>query len=147
MEPEFLHPHHGGFLEHEVEKLDPIPVRIIKDQQDIANEAADFGAWSVTQFITGLEGPRQILPQANKRKRAIIYILPGFVNNNTVGYVSFGSQSQMNAYGAAAATGLLLAGGILVAGNNVTLQSKSELWCRPDGSHSLTVVVIDERYQ
>lgn len=133
--------HHGGFLAREIDKLEPIPVRVI--ELPVAQRVtADFGAFNTIQFLTGAEGAFQLLRQVEKRKKARVMVMNGFLNNNNVGYLVFGSKGQVANAGITGSVG-----GILVSGTSFDWESTGELWVCGDGAHSLTVTAVDYRYQ
>lgn len=140
MEPE--HEHHGGFLAREIDKLEPIPVRVVELPDGRKSEPADFGGFNTIRFITGQEGPQQLLRQVNTRKKARIIVMNGFLNNNNVGYLVLGSRSQVQNAGI---TGDV--GGIVVSGTSFDWETTGELWVCGDGAHSLTITAVDQRYQ
>lgn len=138
-EPEYGH----GFIDRKIQELEPIPVRLMVDHGvvPVVDVAPDFGSGQTTFTSVGFQ-PKQILPQSNKRKRAVIMVQPGAALN-TLGAIYLGSQAQMNA-GAATA---VLSGMRLINGSVITIESKGELWLAGDGANSLCVSAWDERYQ
>jgi hypothetical protein len=118
-------------------KMEPVDVHIVGGEKQTA---PDFGVWrSITLAGTEIGGlSMQLLPQEEKRHRAIIIIQPG-VAANVLGNVFIGTRAQVQA--------TLPQGGQLVNGNSVVLESASEVWIAADGSHSLTVTVLDERFK
>lgn len=138
-------PEHGeGFIDRTIQKLEPIPVEIFVNQGVLPVKliAADFGTGQTVIMPAGAFQARQLLPQSNKRKRAVINVQPG-IAANVAGAVYIGSQQQMNASPAVAA----LTGYRLVNGSQLIVESKSEIWIAGDGVNSLTVVTWDERFQ
>src|SRR5271154_7137338 len=119
-----------GFIDREIQKLDPIPVMVVRNpEQEVEEEAADFASWQSFLYVTGAEGPQRILPQANTRKKAIININNGFFNNNNAGYVIVGTRAQCMNPGTQGSVG-----GIYVSGNVITVESKGEVWVVGDGA-------------
>lgn len=123
---------------HEHEIVAPVPVHVVGDETT-KNESPPFGSWSSYKFV-GTERPVQVLPQTEKRKRAVIWCLPGYVNNNTTGAVMIGTRAQCEAASPSDTAG------IMVSGQTVEVTNQQAVYMVPDGSHSLTVTVLDERY-
>lgn len=130
------------FIDKVEQKIQPVPVAIMDDWTK--DSPATFGVWQTYCFFTGTEAPIKILSQSNRRKRAVIICQSGFANNNVVGYISIGSQNQIVTPLAAV---VAPNGGALTAGLSVVTEAESELWAAPDGSHSLTLLVLDEQYR
>lgn len=127
--------HHAHGVPTIIENVEPVPVHIVGTSVD-DQESAPYASWQ-TIPLTGTEAAQQLLAQDVKRKRAQIFINPGFTNGNTLGYVLVGSRSQVQ-------NGQ---GGVLVSGNVVNISNTRELWIATDGSHALTVTILDERYR
>lgn len=104
-------------------------------------EAPAFAQFS-SYLLGGTEAPIQILTQAPKRKRALIQVLAG-ASANVNGYVVVGNQGQIYAN----KPGQVNSGGILTVGVQIEYTGSSPLYLAPDGTNSLTVTVLDERYQ
>lgn len=119
----------------DTDKPQPIPVTFERTEP----LSADFGAWQ-TYLLTGLEAPQQILKREDKRARAVITVQSAPLTPAVIdGYVVVGARGQcMNPAGGA--------GGVLLRGQTIEVRSKSEVWLVGDGSHALTVTVLDERY-
>lgn len=113
-------------------KANAIPVTVVGEKET----PATFGIWT-TYKLTGTEQAQMILPLSLKRHRAVIQVMNGFLNNNNLGYVLIGSLGQVQ-------NGQ---GGVLVSGVSVTIESESAVFLAPDGSHALTVTVLEERYR
>lgn len=137
-------------VNHEIEHMKPVPVCIVKsngDDLDVEEAPSTFGNWSNYKFLTGAEAPVQILSQDRNRKRAVIFVNSGFANSNINGFVSIGNQKQIAGITSATVMAQGNSGGLFVAGNTFVYESEDALWAVGDGSHSLTVTVLDERYR
>jgi hypothetical protein len=96
--------------------------------------AADWGSWQTFVFSATSNVAQQILAQNNRRKGAQLSV------NGTTGFVRVGTRGQvMNAQG-----GQLFAGAGI---NRINIENKQELWMVGDGVNTITVTVIDERYE
>lgn len=122
----------------EPDEVAPVLVHIVGDEST-RKTAADFGSWNSWKLL-GTEQPFQVLPQSIKRSRAIIWVLPGYLDNNTLGAVFFGTLAQVQARSPSDTAG------IMVSGQSIEIQNAQGLWCVGDGVKSLTVTVLDERY-
>lgn len=127
--------------EYEGKKIDPVPVCIVDDNTPEKIRSATYSAWSSYQFAGTENVPVKLLPYDERRRRAVIQGLPGFKTNNTLGNMWIGSRAQVGNGNPAGA------GAILVSGQSVTVESASELFCVPDGTHELSVTVLDEIYR
>jgi len=114
--------------------MEPVPVRLVGESQSQV-DSAELSSWQSYKFV-GTEQALRLLATSKNRKRAVIMVLPGFANNNTVGNVYVGTQEQVQNR----------QGGILVSGVVFEIDSQRETWVAPDGTNSLTVTVLDERY-
>ncbi len=119
-------------FEHDT--MEPVPVRLVGESQSQV-DSAELSSWQAYKFV-GTEQAVRLLATSKNRKRAVIMVLPGFANNNTVGNVYVGTQEQVQNR----------QGGILVSGVVFEIDSQRETWVAPDGTNSLTVTVLDERY-
>jgi hypothetical protein len=121
--------------------MEPMPVKIVKDPDESAIEAAHFGNVTTYQLAgteSGAAGVIRILPIDRFRRRAVI-----LVNNPSGGavaaagsYVLIGSRGQV-------ANGQ---GGRLQPGNSLLLENMQDWYLSADGTHALDVVVLQERY-
>lgn len=131
-------PHYAansGAVEHVID--DPDVLEAIPVHADAVEAASpEFGSW-VTFKLLGTEQAQQLLPQAPKRSAATIQVGPGFDDNNTLGYLLIGTRAQVQ-------NGQ---GGVLASGYSFTYHAQQALWIQGDGSHHLTVTVLDERYR
>jgi hypothetical protein len=129
-----------GIREEEAPEFPPL---LVKEVGGTKVERAEFGTWSTYVLLgTAADVPQRILPLDRNRRRAVIQVNPGIAGNAT-GFVMVGSKAQV-ANGMAAAIGN--PGGQLVSGNSVTVENMQELYLMSDGAHSLSVVVLQERY-
>lgn len=130
-----------SFVDHIVEDIEkpledhPIPVRVVHQPGDQI-ESTQYRSVVAFTFILGTEAPVQVLAQDPLRKSATLYVQPGFVSGNTAGMVFIGDYGQV----------INKQGGIGVNGNTIKTESSRALWVAPDGVHSLTVTVVDDRY-
>jgi len=96
--------------------------------------AADWGSWQTFVFSSTSNVAQQILAQNNRRKGAQLDV------NGTTGFVRVGTRGQvMNNQG-----GQLFAGAGI---NRINVENKQELWCVGDGVNTITVTVLDERFE
>lgn len=117
------------------EHVTPVPVVVVKDSS-IESEAADFGAWQ-TYNLTGTEAAQKILPQAPRRRRAVlIWAVPAF------GTVAVGTKAEVENI-TAGSTG---SGGGLQGNGSVVIENTGELWMKPGGNTGY-LLVLDERYR
>jgi len=109
----------------------PIPVRVVGGQQVSAPE---FGSLR-TYVITATSPPQQILPQSNNRDQARVLVFNG-TGAAAGAFVLVGSRQQvMNSQG-----------GQLLNGTNLEIKTSQEMWLTSDGSNTMIVTVLDERY-
>jgi len=115
----------------------PVDVRVVNAERNLA---PDFGAWQSFRVFTG-DQPRQILPQAPKRHRAVVMIGLG-PDATSTGAILIGSHAQvMNGQGA-----------WMFYQSTLVFEAASEVWVAPNtalagASTNLTVSVLDERYR
>ena len=96
--------------------------------------AADWGSWQTFTFSATSNVAQQVLAQNNHRKSGTVLV------NGTTGFVRVGTRGQvMNNQG-----GQLFAGAGI---NRVPIENKQELWMVGDGVNTITVTVLDERYE
>lgn len=100
-------------------------------------EGTEYASFQTYKLVGTESQPTRILAQDLKRKRAVIQVNNGFTDNNTSGYVLIGDVGAVSNH----------QGALLTAGNQVVLENGRALYLMPDGSHALTVTVIDERYK
>lgn len=117
----------------------PVPVLLIGDETT-KEESPTFGSWK-SYKLQGTEVAQQILPQTDRRARAIIWVTPGIPAGNNAGAVYFGTQAQTQNPNPSDVAG------ILVNMTQIEIQSQQAVWMVPDGSHALTVTVYDEQYR
>lgn len=135
-----MHPHtpHEGFLDHELKKIEPIPVEIMSDRSKnnlVTLKPPDFGGWEtfVMSNVVNVEDPStiftptpiQILSQQTKRRKAIV------VCQVFLGAVVIGSREQINSGNAGNGNiGFLVTAGVNSL-NSVTfeVESQSDVWC------------------
>lgn len=97
-------------------------------------QSADWGSWQTFFFSATANPAQQVLPQNNRRKSATLQV------NGATGYVLVGTRGQvMNGQG-----GRLFGGAGI---NRCTVENKQELWMIGDGTNTLTVTILDERYE
>lgn len=125
------------------EKMEPIPVYQVPDPNAPAAPperiaAADFGAFGkVVLAGTETKGAKlSLLPRENKRNRAVIWITPGAAGN-VAGKVIIGSAAQCDGG----------TGAELVNGMSLTYEGASPVFLAADGTNSLTVNFVDERFR
>lgn len=115
-----------------------IPVHVIR--QDTAEQIASsqHAAW-FTFVLQGTEAPFQLLPQDNKRHRAMIWASgPGVAGNSA----RIGRQKGASNASSTNNVGAVLA----IGGPTITYEGSSEVWCTPTGQ-IITISVLDERYE
>lgn len=108
----------------------PIPVSIVEDKAERV-KSATWGVWT-GYVLAGTEQPFQILPQDERRRRAVIV-----VTGASPGIVYIGTRAQT----------LQQRGGVLPGGVTIVEESASERWIAPDGTHPMTVSVLLEGYR
>lgn len=98
-------------------------------------EASDYGAYSAYGLL-GSEPAARILAHDSKRARAVISV------DSTVAtaYVWIGKREQIFATGGAQ-------GFKVVAGRQIEIKNKQELWMIPDGTNPSNVSVLNERWE
>jgi len=115
----------------------PVPVHgavRLEGRVTTTEEAADFGTYR-TVVLVGTEDKQQILAEDLRRVRATILC-------TGTGPVYIGSEAQC----AAVRTGHPEAGGfVLTTGIQLFVGHKQSVWLVPDGSHSATVSIAQER--
>lgn len=124
----------GQDVQPAVDVLSIVPVRVVGN---VETAKAPVYSSIQTKILTGAEKADQILKQDPNRVRAHIWVMPGYADNNTQGYVRIGTRAQ------AMATGSL--DGLLTAGTEMEITNQAEWWLIPDGTHALTVTILDER--
>jgi hypothetical protein len=113
-----------------------VKVCVVGDLTD-RTESAQLSAFFNVQFLgTTLDQAVRLLPRNKHRKKAVIWGLPGFANNNTDGNLWVGTREQVQNR----------TGGILVSGMPIEHTAQNEVWINSDGAHSLTVSAHDEWY-
>ena len=122
--------------------IEPIPVHIV-GAQETEKRPPDFGSWFAFVFA-GNETATRVLPQNRKRDSAQILIGPGAAGN-TNGVIFIGTKEQLDNLPGANVTGSSVAR--LSNGQSVTIHNQQQVWVRPDGVNSLTVTILDERWQ
>lgn len=115
-------------------KAPPLDVRIVGSIVD-KPEGTEFASIQSYVLLGTETQPSRILAQDLLRKRAVIIISPGNAGNIT-GFVRIGPIGDVQNS----------QGGILVNGNTLVLENGRAWYVLGDGSHSLTVTVLDERY-
>jgi hypothetical protein len=106
----------------------PIPVTVVGMERE---QAGVFGAW-VKHVFAGTEGPRQLVPQDVKRKRAVIVVAGA-------GGIYIGTPGQVDSVAVATQSA-----GEINSGMTVTSESASEQWILPKAATTVSVLV--ERY-
>lgn len=104
----------------------------------VRDQAGDYGSYFTIVFA-GTEAPQPILPRDPHRKRAQITV-------SGTGPVFIGSESQ----GASVARGGPIgfaSGALIPSGVTVPITNQQPVWVIPDGTHSVTVSVITERWE
>jgi hypothetical protein len=107
---------------------------VVDNQPTEKSEAADWGSWQ-TFALSSTTVPQQILPQNNKRRKAQIIIFNG-TGAAAGAFVLVGSKGQV----------FNKTGGQLQAGR-YPVENTQELYATSDGTNSMIVVVLDERYE
>lgn len=131
---------------HDFEETEAEDIAEDIQQADIHDEdiAAEFTGYASYNFL-GTEEVVQILPFNAKRKEAEIYCVSGYVNNNIVGYLVISPDRSA----CQRLNGMSLMGdpvGQMVAGMKFTHKGRQPLYAKPDGTHSLSLIVKEERY-
>lgn len=100
----------------------------------VTEDPADFGTYRSVSFAA--TDPRlQVLPQDNNRVRAFLLV-------TGTGPLYIGSEAQC----AAVSAGNLAGGGFPVpAGILIPIQHRETVWAVPDGTHTATLNIIQER--
>jgi hypothetical protein len=116
-----------------------VPVVVM---DDLSNKGAAAVLRSIQSWtLTGSEAAFRILARNDRRRQAVIWVLPGFTNNNQNGNVFLGTREQVQA--ANASSGAITAG-VFVSGQSLSTNAAGEIYCKPDGTNSLTITVVDE---
>lgn len=123
------------------ETTTPVPVRIVADETLVEQEkAAAYGNWQTFAFVGTENLPQQLIPQADKRKRAVLNW-----NVAATGVLFVGNYAEVqNALRGGAGSGSF--GGLKGSGT-IVLEDTQALWAQPDGTNAAYVVILDERYQ
>jgi hypothetical protein len=116
-----------------------VDVRVVDGAISTRRQTADYSGYQ-TYVFAGTEQPIRILGQDENRARAYI-----MVSGTGPVWIGTESQCQQIAVGANQTAGRVAAG-ILVSGNTLKIEHKQELWLVPDGTHSATVMVANERW-
>lgn len=119
--------------------LTPVPVTgevVVAGRAHTTEEAADFGAYR-SIVLAGTEDKIQVLPYDKRRVRALIAC-------SGTGPVYVGSEAQC---AQVKAGNVAAAGWVLTTGTSLPVGHKQPVWMIPDGSHSATVSVAEERMQ
>lgn len=115
-------------------EIQPVAVRVVGNDTDEIRAADKSGAsnWQ----LLGTEAPFRVVGRQGRRSKATIKVGPGLPGGNVAGFVLFGPLEKVaNGQGA-----------ILFVNQTIEYEAAPELWCATDGSHSLTISVIDEWY-
>ncbi len=128
-------------LEQVDSPIEPSPVPVagqvhVGGRVHTSEEPADFGTYR-TIVLAGTEDKQQILPYDERRVRAYVIV-------TVTGPVFIGSEAQCAAIkggGPVSAGGAQLPTGL----PPVPIGHKQSVWMVPDGTHSATVIVIQER--
>lgn len=111
----------------------PIDVRIVPPDDEVAVNAATFGAWMTFSWLAGAKitdvgMPVQILPLDRNRRQAQVIV------QVAAGYVLLGSRKQVsNGQGGQVPSG------------RYPVASIGELYAAPDGTNAATITVLAER--
>jgi hypothetical protein len=132
----------GAGLPHETEAhMSPVPVVgevTLSGRVPTVEQPADYGTYR-TIVLVGTEARQLILPQDNHRTRAWVIV-------SGTGPVWVGTEAQCSAIETGRANANTAGGGALLAtGQTLPVQHRQTLWLVPDGTHSATVVVAQER--
>lgn len=92
---------------------------------------ADFGGW-ITYTLAATTAPQRILMHDEHRRRAVIIV-------SGTGPVFVGTEAQTKASP--------VLGGQLATGAVIETKNRQELWLAPDGTHTATVTVLNERWE
>lgn len=98
-------------------------------------EAADYGSYK-TFIFTGTEAPVVALPFDAKRSKAYIQV-------SGTGPVWIGTKEQCQAVQIGNTAG---GGGQVATGQTVTVEHKQAVYLVPDGTHSATVLIVNQRW-
>lgn len=120
------------------EVLTPVPVtgtvglssEILDKGFRTSPQAAGYGAWT-TYVLGGTEKAQPIIPFDDRRARALIIV-------SGTGPVFVGTMAQTQSSPPL--------GGQLATGATVEIRNQQQLWMVPDGTHSVTVTVLVERW-
>lgn len=119
--------------------ISPSPVPVtgeirVSGRVPVSAVPAEFGTYR-TITLVGTEPRQQILPQDNSRVRAWILV-------SGTGPVWVGTEAQCAAVTAGNTAG---GGAQLATAQTLPVQHREAVWLVPDGTHSATVVVAQER--
>jgi hypothetical protein len=119
-------------------KMHVVPVEIVGRPDSDAPSPGIMSCGTLRLPIAA--GAQQIVARSDKRYRAYIRVQPGDAGNST-GFIVLGTQGQVNS-----GMGANIQGFRLVNGQDFTYYAKAELWVVGDGTTSLYVSVLDERF-
>lgn len=124
----------------------PVPVKIVEDTRPEKIRPATYGSWSQHTFA-GTEPARQVLPQDERRRRAVLTVIAAA--NAVQPKIYVGAKAQVANGNPSASAANIAPAVTATAGGSVTieLQSVSEVWVIPDGVNPITLVVLDEIYR
>ena len=105
---------------------------------NVTEEAADFGGYT-TYVVTSSDKPTRVLRSDPNRARAYV-IVAG------TGPVWFGTEAFCEQIFAGMPQTGQVGGAYVATGITMPITHKQELWMVPDGTHSATVTVINERW-
>lgn len=118
----------------------PSPVSVngkvsIEDAVKTNEEASDYGAYG-SFVLSGTESPFRVLAHDNKRSRAVVSVDSAVAT----AFVWVGKREQIFATGGAQ-------GFKVLAGRQLEIRNKQELWIVPDGTNASTLAVLNERWE
>ena len=126
---------------HHVEAK-PVPVSLdqpvsVGHDINVQGQAADFGSWATYVTPAGADVARSVLQLDRQRHRATILVsAPGAVVAGSGVWVGTVAQCQASPP----------IGGFLAAGASVVIENNQPLWMVGDGTNSLRVTVLQERW-
>jgi hypothetical protein len=128
--------HVAGSAQEPLEVIPPVPVQVGHDL-NIQGQAADYGSWMTYLTPAGADQARPVLPMEPARHRATILVsAPGAVVAGSGVWVGTMAQCQ-------AAPPV---GGFLAVGASVVIENNQALFLIGDGTNSLRVTVLQERW-
>lgn len=116
-----------------------VEVMVQNGNLDVHNTAADYGGYQ-TYVLASTDKPQRILRSDPNRSRAYITVAG-------TGPVWIGTESQCEQiFSGMSQSAGMISGGYIATGITLIVTHKQDLWLVPDGTHSATVTVSNERW-